>query len=73
MIFYRISELMLPTLIQKYDKNNFISSNMEPLIFNKIYGYLKVDKTSPKSHLFTFYIHKHTLMKIARRHDTTMY
>ena len=24
MIFYRISELMLPTLIQRYDKNHFI-------------------------------------------------
>ena len=29
MIFYRISELMLPTLIQRYDKNHFIFHPVE--------------------------------------------
>ena len=32
LIFYRISELMLATLIQRYDKNHFISRTREPLI-----------------------------------------
>ena len=38
MIFYRIAELMLPTLIQRYDKNHLISRTKDRLSGATFYG-----------------------------------
>ena len=38
MIFYRISELKLATLIQRYDKNHFISRTRDKLTFYRLSG-----------------------------------
>ena len=40
MIYYRISELMLPTLIQRYDKNLFIFDPVQKRDYLKFYRLL---------------------------------